>query len=46
MRICMHCKEEEEKKLYNEWICITCRRKWEKDFYDRLKKKASEKKEM
>ena len=43
---CMHCSESRKRELYNEWICITCRRKWEKEFYDRLKKKANKKQEM
>ena len=37
---CMHCKEAKPSKLYNECICMKCRQKWEKEFYDRLEKKA------
>ncbi len=43
MKECMRCKETEDRKMYNSYICIPCRSKWERDFYDRLKKKAAKK---
>ena len=38
---CMHCEEQKNKNLYNEWICKKCRKKWEDEFYDRINKKRN-----
>jgi len=29
--LCMHCKENEESKMYNQYICKKCRVKWEEN---------------
>ena len=36
--LCMHCKENEESKMYNQYICKKCRRKWEENPYLSRKK--------
>lgn len=40
---CDSCKETKKREMYNDYICIACRRKWEKEFYDRLKEKTNKK---
>ena len=40
---CINCKKSKDIVMYNKYICITCRKKWEDEFYGRVEKNTTKK---